>query len=140
MSPVYAVAAALALAAFNASAQNAPPCTDKAATETVRELFWGKKLSLKTIPTAADGNAWRAYNDFPVVDVVSNGYDTGLRKRSCSASLGKGRNPIRVHYTLQVTESDPGRFMVGADFSSMPERETMALRELIVQAINTPAR
>jgi hypothetical protein len=126
------------LLAQTAGAGDVPACADKAVTGLVRELFWSEKLMLGTVPTPNDGNAWRAFSDFNVRDVVTNGYDSGLKRRSCSAGvgIGKGAKTWPVHYTVQVTDSDPGRFVVRADLRGIPDAQAMALRELIVQAVN----
>lgn len=134
----FPLTSAILLAAQACAASDAPACADKGVTGLVQEMFWSDKLMLQTVPTPQDGNAWRAFSDFELRDAVTQGYDTGLKRRACEASIGKGAKPWRVPYTVQATDADPGRFVVRADFRSIPQAHAMMLRELIVQAINKP--
>lgn len=109
-------------------------CSDKAITETVRELFWENKLRLP-LPRQHEAIALKAYADWPVSNVVSLGYDSGLKRRNCEASLGAGERPLRVRYTAQITQ-DTGATFVNADFSRFPNQLAIALREMIVQQVN----
>lgn len=134
------VVLAALLATFGAAALAAEPpaCADRAITRTVQELFWEQKLHLQTTPTEADGKAWLAFNDFQVSNVVALGYDDGMKRRRCEGSIGKGRQPVRVPFTVQT--SDSGNPVVRADFSGMPDAQATALRELIVRVIGSAAR
>lgn len=118
-----------------AHAADAPACSAKPVTELVRELFWESKLKLTPVPTPKNESAYRAYSDFQVNDVVSNGYDSEIKRRSCSATMGKGQRPMKIGYTVQITEGNPSRFVVRADFSDFSDVLAMALREIIVQGI-----
>lgn len=124
------------LLAGNSQAADAPACSDKSVTETVRALFWENKLQLSPVPTDKTSIAYKAYGDWQVNDVVSNGYNSGLKRRSCAATTGSGRKPINITYTVQITESNPSRFVVRADFSDFPDYLAMVLREIIVQTMN----
>jgi hypothetical protein len=124
----------LLLLAGNAQAAEAPACSDKAVTETVRTLFWNKKLLLP-LPTNKASVAHKAYGEWQVNDIVSDGYDSGLKRRACSATTGSGKQPANITYTVQITESNPSKFVVRADFSEIPDYLAMALREIIVMAV-----
>jgi hypothetical protein len=120
-------------AAGTAFAAEPAQCADRAVTETVRELFWENKLRLP-LPKPHETIALKAYNDWPVSAVTSNGYDATLKRRLCEASLGAGQRPLRVWYSAQLT--DAGSTFVRADFSAFPDAHAMVLRELIVQLVN----
>lgn len=129
----------VAAAAFLASTANAaepPACSDRAVMRMVQESFWEQKLLLSPVPTERDGDVWRAYNEFTVSNVVSHGYDSGLKRRLCEGSIGKGQRPIAVPYTVQITESDPSTYIVRADFRAMPREHAIVLREMVVNIAN----
>lgn len=117
-------------------AAEAPACSDKAVTETVRKLFWEQKLGLGNAPLKPTDLGYKHLNEWQIYDVTSSGYNTGIKRRGCSASTGTGKRPTAITYTVQLTEAKD-KFIVRADFSDLPDAFALVMNEVYSKAIES---